>query len=148
MQVATSGGYETRVRFLCQIIEWGGFALASWNAAAMLFWVNTMANLVPRCAHGHATHHTIAMGWHDVFQFHSWCSSSSSSPSTSSSFPSSSFSSSSSSSPSTSSSYVPRFVVDELPTMLRRAIRAHHRARAQFGGRYPAERKAVFPFLL
>jgi protein-S-isoprenylcysteine O-methyltransferase Ste14 len=40
--------------YLCEIVEWSGWAIASWSAAGLAFTVYTAANLVPRALRHHA----------------------------------------------------------------------------------------------
>jgi len=55
------GGLFNRVscpNLLGEIIEWGGFALISWNLAALSFFIWTLANLLPRALSHHKWYKT------------------------------------------------------------------------------------------
>ena len=51
------GGLYERVsspNYLGEIIQWGGWALATWSGAGLAFWALTIANLAPRARSNHA----------------------------------------------------------------------------------------------
>ncbi len=54
-QVPRGGLYEwvSCPNYLGELLEWGGFALASWSTAGLAFFVYTAANLVPRALAHH-----------------------------------------------------------------------------------------------
>lgn len=49
-RIPHGGGFRwvTSPNLLGEIVEWGGFALATWSVAGLAFWLWTLANLVPR----------------------------------------------------------------------------------------------------
>ena len=51
-----SGGlfeYVSCANFFSEIVEWFGFAIASWSSVAFAFSFFTAANLIPRAVHHH-----------------------------------------------------------------------------------------------
>jgi 3-oxo-5-alpha-steroid 4-dehydrogenase 1 len=46
-------GFVSCPNYLGEMVEWAGFALATWSPGALLFAVWTAANLVPRAVHHH-----------------------------------------------------------------------------------------------
>ena len=45
--------YVSSANYLGEIIEWGGWALATWSVPGLVFWIWTMSNLVPRAWSNH-----------------------------------------------------------------------------------------------
>jgi 3-oxo-5-alpha-steroid 4-dehydrogenase 1 len=54
-RIPYGGGYRwvSTPNYLGELIEWGGFALATWSLAALAFFLFTFANLVPRAVAHH-----------------------------------------------------------------------------------------------
>ena len=53
--------YVSGANFFGEIVEWAGYAMASWSLAGLAFWVFVSANLIPRA---YATHRW----YHDKFE--------------------------------------------------------------------------------
>ena len=58
-KIPRGGGYRwvSCPNYLGELIEWAGWAIATWSLAGLAFWVWTAANLVPRARQNHRWYH-------------------------------------------------------------------------------------------